>query len=142
MQRKCTHKNVTPLNLHKWSYLQKINYVWIEKVRSIAQLALDRSALNREGCARSLVTAPISHGATMKVMATTVMRIFWVYVEELDRDVCARSRVCAIDCTNRGSLLLLHLLQHFDGKDLQQKKTLKEAKILENNKAKGLTNIN
>jgi hypothetical protein len=39
-------------------------------------------------------------------------------------------------------LLLFHLLQHFDGKDLQYKKTLKQAKTLENNKAKGLTNIN
>jgi hypothetical protein len=40
------------------------------------------------------------------------------------------------------SLLNFHLLQRFDGKDLQHKKTLKLAKTLENDKAKGLTNIN
>ena len=54
----------------------------------------------------------------------------------------ARSWVWALDHTDRDSLLNFHLLQHFDGKDLQHKKTVKLAKILETNKAKGLTNIN
>ena len=108
-------------------------------MRSIARLAINHNVLDRERCVQSLVTALISHGAAMKTMVTCVSQ---VYMEALDCNVCARSRVCVLDRTDRGSLLLLHLLQHFDGEDLQQKKTLKQAKILENNKAKGLTNIN
>ena len=47
-----------------------------------------------------------------------------------------------LDRTDKDSLLDFHLLQHFDGKDPQHKKTLELAKTLENNKAKGSTNIN
>jgi hypothetical protein len=46
---------------------RKIYAVWKEKVRSIVGSALGRnalSALNREVCARSHITTPISHGAT------------------------------------------------------------------------------
>ena len=83
----------------------------------------------------------------MKAMVARVTRISWVYVDALDcksvRSIavllilvhtldrrCARSLVCVLDCIDNDSLLLFHLLQHFDGKDLQQKKTLKQAKIL------------
>ena len=109
--------------------------------------ALNHSVLNREVCAQSHVIAPISHGAAMRAMAARVMRVSRVYMDALDcksmRSIVVRSiLVHTLDHTNRDSLLLFHLLLHFDGKDLQQKKTLKQAKILENNKAKGLTNIN
>ena len=59
-----------------------MNYVWTEKVRSIAELALDC-----EGCTQSHVTAPVSHGAAKKVMAARVTRISQVYVDALDRGV-------------------------------------------------------
>ena len=83
----------------------------------------------------------------MKAMAARETHISRVYVDALNRGALVpgphtRSWVCALDRIDRDSLFLFHLLQHFDGKDLKHKKTLKQAKILENNKAKGLTNIN
>jgi hypothetical protein len=75
-----------------------------------------------------------------------------VYMDALDHVPCTRSWCVrswsthsiagALDRMDMDSLLNFHLLQHFDGKDLQHKKTLKLAKTLENDKAKGLTNIN
>ena len=78
----------------------------------------------------------------MKAMAARVTRIFRVYMDALDHKSVRLILVHMLDRWDGDSLLLFHLWQHFDGKDLQQKKTLKQAKILENNKTKGLTNIN
>jgi hypothetical protein len=54
-------------------------------VCSIARLVLDRSALNREVYAQSLVTDHKTHGTALKAMAARATRISWVYVDALDR---------------------------------------------------------
>ena len=59
---------------------------------------------------------------------------------------CVRSLLLR-SSTVAGSILLLfcpssHFLPRFHRKDLQHQKTLKQTKILDNNTAKGLTNIN
>ena len=87
---KMRSENVTPINLHKWSY-------FIEN-----EFCLDREGvLDHEVCARSHITAPIFHGVAMKVMAARATRISRVYVDVLDRgaldpDPHARSQVRSI----------------------------------------------
>ena len=64
------------------------NEFCLDKEGALAGLALNRSVLDREVCARSHVTAPISHSATMKVMAARVTHVSQVYVNALDCEVC------------------------------------------------------
>ena len=69
----------------------------------------------------------------MKAMVARATRVSRVYVDAIDRKSVRSITVCLVhvhrlDRRDRDSLLLFHLLQHFDGKDLQQKKTLEEAK--------------
>jgi hypothetical protein len=59
--------------------------VWKEKVRLIAGLSLDRSALDRKVCSRSHVTAYKTYGAAMKAMVARVTHVSRVYVDTLDR---------------------------------------------------------
>ena len=83
---KMRSKNVLAINLHKWSYLQKMNSVWTKKVRLVAGLVLDC-----EVCTRQHITTPISHSAAVKVMAARVTHVSRVYVNVLDRFPCAQS---------------------------------------------------
>jgi hypothetical protein len=125
-------------------------------VHLITRLVLDRnalSALDCKVCSRSHSTAPISHGAVENAMAygnaeissvrgctqlqpmhSIVMRLILVHMLN-------RESMCSIARTGTPCIFSI-FLQHFNVKDPQHKKTLKQAKSLENNKAKGLTNIN
>jgi hypothetical protein len=111
-------------------------------VCSIMVLALDHSQLLHNSIVQSRMRWPrATWGSRVYVVCTRSHPMRLILVHTLDHR-CAPSWVCALDHTGRDSLLDFHLLQHFDGKDLQHKKTLKLAKTLENNKANGLTNIN
>jgi hypothetical protein len=98
-------------------------------------------AFDRRSRDRTHITAQKSHGARIEAMAARATH------ETRADEACARSpfvRSIAV-VGNRTSLLLpfFHPLQPwFECKDLQHHKTLKQAKTLNNNKAKGLTNIN
>ena len=133
-------QNVSLQNYTRGPTYRKINTVRTEKVRSVAGHALDQGVLDHN----QLLHNPTAQSRMRWPQATWGSQVYVVcsiLVHTLDRR-CAQLWVCALDHTDRDSLLNFHLLQHFVGKDLQHKKTLKLAKTLENNKAKGITNIN
>jgi hypothetical protein len=102
----------------------------LQAMHSIAVLALDRIQLLRNPTVQSRMRWPRAmQGSQVYMVCTQLHPMRSILVQTLDRR-CARSWVYALDRTDRGSLLNFHLLQHFDGKDLQHKKTLKLAKTL------------
>ena len=124
-------------------------------MRSIEGSALDCSVLNREVCIRLQITAPISQGTACDDLGQRGdLRYTWmrsISTHALDR--CAldpgpharspmRSIVSLCSRSHRQGLLAsFSPFQHFDAKDLQHNKTLKQAKTLEINNAMSLTII-
>jgi hypothetical protein len=124
-------------------------------MRSIAAIALER----RHVCNRSWKARSIARNCLRNSTAQGLKR--WWLGQRVRRGLtrhaldcrpwvraqCSRLPFCALERSGREqnftSFALFHPLRPwFECKDLQHHKILKQAKTLNNNKAKGLTNIN